>query len=63
MPGSRRAQWLRNAGAWARANSNTVRGMFYFNVASNSCHWPITSSADLSAFANGVDALIQQKAA
>jgi hypothetical protein len=54
MPGSRRAQWLRNAGAWARANSNTVRGMFYFNVASNSCHWPLTSGTDLSAFSNGV---------
>jgi hypothetical protein len=54
MPGSRRAQWLRNAGAWARANANTVRGMFYFDIVSSDCKWQLTSSADLSAFANGV---------
>ncbi len=56
--GPRRAQWLRNAGAWARANSNTIKGMFYFNVGpqgpSLGCHWVLSSSADLSAFANGV---------
>ncbi len=56
--GPQRAQWLRNAGAWARANANTVKGMFYFNVGpqgpSLGCHWVLSSSADLSAFANGV---------
>jgi hypothetical protein len=56
--GPRRAQWLRNAGAWARANSGTLKGMFYFNVGpqgpSLGCNWVLSSSADLSAFANGV---------
>jgi hypothetical protein len=56
--GPRRAQWLRNAGAWARANSGTVKGMFYFDVGpqgpSLGCNWVLSSSADLSAFANGV---------
>jgi hypothetical protein len=56
--GSQRAQWLRNAGAWARANADTVRGMFYFNVGpqgpSLGCNWVLYTSTDLSAFANGV---------
>jgi hypothetical protein len=56
--GAQRAQWLRNAGAWARANADTVRGMFYFNVGpqgpSLGCHWVLSSSSELSAFANGV---------
>ncbi len=53
-----RAQWMRNAEAWARANSSTVRGMFYFNVGAQGpalgCHWVLSSSSDLSAFADGV---------
>jgi len=56
--GPQRAQWLRNAGTWARANAGTLKGMFYFNVGpqgpSLGCHWVLSSSADLSAFANGV---------
>jgi Glycosyl hydrolase family 26 len=56
--GPLRAQWLRNAGTWARANSGTLKGMFYFNVGpqgpSLGCHWVLSSSTDLSAFANGV---------
>ena len=55
----RRAQWLRNAGAWARANSGTIKGMFYFDFGSATasppaCAWVLSSGADLSAFANGI---------
>lgn len=51
---ARRAQWLRNASGWAKANSGVIRGMFYFQHAdaghSRGCNWILSSGSDYSAF-------------
>ena len=50
-----RAQWLRNAQQFFVDNADTISAAFYFNVPptgafASSCHWFLTSPADLAAF-------------
>jgi hypothetical protein len=51
--GPRRVQWLKDARAWFLANKGSIRGAFYYQNSTHTpgCHWALTSSADVKAFA------------
>jgi len=48
----RRAQWLRDAYSWLKANRAYIRGAFYFNTsdARPGCYWRLTTTEEIGAF-------------
>lgn len=48
----RRAQWLRDAYAWIKANRADIRGAFYYNTSDHrpGCYWQLTTAEEFSAF-------------
>jgi hypothetical protein len=55
MRDSRRPQWLKDAGTYLAAHDNQIAAAFYYNEkpmngANSDCTWPLSSSADYSAF-------------
>lgn len=48
----RRAQWLRDAYVWLKANRDYIRGAFYYNTsdARPGCYWRLTTAGEISAF-------------
>lgn len=48
----RRAQWIRDAHTWLKANRAYIRGAFYYNTsdARPGCYWRLTTEAEISAF-------------